>query len=161
MLADFLLPWAFGSQYSPLFYSLITNGLALMAYPYISKTRLAGKVRVLAILFVLWLLNLAGLGLAILMFRIESILLWKITGDYRVMSDMVKVTVLGIPGKTVSNLLFSAASIPGSALMGYASCYAYLHADKKKVIVYWILINFLVTYVAVSVGFCGYSPWKC
>ncbi|AIY90995.1 hypothetical protein GACE_1970 [Geoglobus acetivorans] len=112
-------------------------------------------------MFILWLLNLAGFGLAVFVYRVESILLWKLTGDYRVMSDMVKITVLGVSGKTVSNLLFSLASIPGSVLMGYTSCYAYLQADKKKVIVYWILINFLVTYAVVSRGFCGYAPWKC
>lgn len=102
-----------------------------------------------------------GLGLAIFTFRVERILIWKITGDYGVMSDLVRTTVLGIPGKTVSNLLFSSASIPGSVLMGYASCHAYLQADKKRVVAYWVLINFLVTYAVVSIGFCGYPPWKC
>jgi|Deesub1362B_J571_1020462.scaffolds.fasta_scaffold09762_2 hypothetical protein len=160
MLADFLLPWVFGI-YSSLIYSLITNTLALIAFPHFSKTKLVSKDKVLVVIFALWFLNLVGLGLAIFTYRIETFLFWKFTGDYRMMSDITKTTFSGISGGTVSNILFSAASSPGSILMGYVSCYAYQQPDKKKVIVYWILINFAVTFIVISRSLCGYSPWKC
>lgn len=161
MLAGFLLPWVFGTPFSSLIYSLITNTLALIAFPQFSRIRLAGKDKILLVIFVLWFLNLIGLILAIFVFRIETLLLWKFTGDYRIMNDITKITFLGISGKTLSNVLFSVASFPGGILMGYVSCYAYQQPDKKKVIVYWVLINFAITFIVISRGFCGYSPWKC
>ncbi|WP_456329464.1 hypothetical protein [Archaeoglobus sp.] len=161
MLADFLLPWILGLPFSSLFYSLISSALALIAFSLFSNTKLASKDRVLLVILAIWFLNLVGFELAIIMFRAEILLLYKFTGNYGVIGDINKIAFWGISGKVLNNILFSAASIPGSILMSYVSCYAYQQPNRKKVIIYWILINFAVTFIVISRGFCGYSPWKC
>ncbi len=150
MLIAFGLSWIFGS-FSAILYILILDWIALSFYSYISKVKL--NQRFVIILMLLVPVNILSLGITAFITNRIEILLWKITGDYKVMDAIIRNFWL----------VYVFTSIPGSLLLGYVSSFAFENLkDRKSLMIYWIVLNSLscILIYALKPLFHGLPPYK-
>jgi len=156
-----------GALLSFIMYSFVSNVLMLASFSLIAKLKLKRKIIwILNISILLIFLDVASFVFHIPVYRLQEILMWKLTGDYRVMYELSKLNFLSISGETLTHIFTAIATIPGSILMGYVSSFAFESPTRvlRENIIYWLVLNAITCFYVLQLAgvyFCGFTPWQC